>query len=98
MFDVNKDGRLTELELRQILQSAYPSITDLNVNCLFKQADVNGRGSITYGVYLTLPTLIATYEAQGEAQVLPFCSFYSILSILTTQCLYFVSGYLPAKS
>ncbi|XP_020622937.1 calmodulin-like [Orbicella faveolata] len=47
-FDMNGDGRVDESELRHILQSAYPSITDLNVNCLFNQVDVNRRGSVTY--------------------------------------------------
>lgn len=47
-FDMNGDGRVDETELRHILQSAYPSITDLNVNCLFNQVDVNHRGSVTF--------------------------------------------------
>ena len=46
---MNGDGRVDETELRHILQSAYPSITDLNVNCLFNQVDVKHRGSVTYG-------------------------------------------------
>lgn len=46
---MNGDGRVDESELRHILQSAYPSITDLNINCLFNQVDVNRRGSVTYG-------------------------------------------------
>ena len=46
---MNGDGRVDETELRHILQSAYPSITDLNVNCLFNQVDVNHRGSVTFG-------------------------------------------------
>lgn len=48
-FDMNGDGRVDETELRHILQSAYPSITDLNVNCLFNQVDVKHRGAVTYG-------------------------------------------------
>ena len=48
-FDMNGDGRVDESELRHILQSAYPSIKDLNINCLFNQVDVNRRGSVTYG-------------------------------------------------
>ncbi|KAK2560696.1 Lysophosphatidylcholine acyltransferase 2 [Acropora cervicornis] len=36
-FDMNGDGRVEESELRHILQSAHPSITDLDVNCLFNQ-------------------------------------------------------------
>lgn len=47
-FDMNGDGRVDETELRHILQSAYPSITDLNVNCLFNQVDVKHRGTVTY--------------------------------------------------
>lgn len=47
-FDMNGDGRVDEAELRHILQSAYPNITDLNINCLFNQVDVNHRGSVTY--------------------------------------------------
>jgi len=47
-FDVNGDGRIDETDLRHILQSAYPSITDLNVNCLFNQVDAKRRGSVTY--------------------------------------------------
>ena len=46
---MNGDGRVDETELRHILQSAYPSITDLNVNCLFNQVDVKRRGAVTYG-------------------------------------------------
>ena len=46
---MNGDGRVDEAELRHILQSAYPSITDLNINCLFNQVDVNHRGSVTFG-------------------------------------------------
>ena len=46
---MNGDGRIDETDLRHILQSAYPSITDLNVNCLFNQVDAKRRGSVTYG-------------------------------------------------
>ena len=49
VFDMNGDGRVDEAELRHILQSAYPSITDLNINCLFNQVDVNHSGSVTFG-------------------------------------------------
>ncbi|KAK3741161.1 hypothetical protein QZH41_011829, partial [Actinostola sp. cb2023] len=48
MFDVNKDGRVTELELKHILQSAYPSIRELDVNCIFKRIDANNQGSVTF--------------------------------------------------
>ncbi|XP_027038685.1 lysophosphatidylcholine acyltransferase 2-like [Pocillopora damicornis] len=48
VFDMNGDGRVDEAELRHILQSAYPSITDLNINCLFNQVDVNHSGSVTF--------------------------------------------------
>jgi Ca2+-binding EF-hand superfamily protein len=48
---VNKDGRVTELELKHILQSAYPSIRELDINCIFKRIDVNNRGSVTYGKF-----------------------------------------------
>ena len=48
-FDMNGDGRVDETELRNILQSAHPSITDLDVNCLFNQVDVKRKGSVTFG-------------------------------------------------
>ena len=49
VFDVKGDGHLDEPELRQVIQSAFPSIPDLDVSCLFKRVDVNHRGSVTYG-------------------------------------------------
>ncbi|XP_015777859.1 PREDICTED: lysophosphatidylcholine acyltransferase 2B-like [Acropora digitifera] len=47
-FDMNGDGRVEESELRHILQSAHPSITDLDVNCLFNQVDSKRKGSVTF--------------------------------------------------
>ena len=47
------DGRVDETELRHILQSAHPSITDLDVNCLFNQVDVKRKGSVTFSKYGT---------------------------------------------
>lgn len=46
---MNGDGRVEESELRHILQSAHPSITDLDVNCLFNQVDSKRKGSVTFG-------------------------------------------------
>ncbi|XP_031567229.1 lysophosphatidylcholine acyltransferase 2-like [Actinia tenebrosa] len=48
VFDVNKDGRVGELELKHILQSAYPSIRERDINCIFRRIDVNNRGYVTY--------------------------------------------------
>ena len=49
VFDVKGDGHLDEPELRQVIQSAYPSIPDLDVSCLFKRVDVNHKGHVTFG-------------------------------------------------
>lgn len=50
-FDMDGDGRVDETELRHILQSAHPSITDLDVNCLFNQVDVKRKGSVTFNEF-----------------------------------------------
>lgn len=70
---MNGDGRVEESELRHILQSAHPSITDLDVNCLFNQVDSKRKGSVTFGKcgthssvndnYLFVTTLLGSLNA-----------------------------------
>lgn len=62
---MNGDGRVDEAELRHILQSAYPSITDLNINCLFNQVDVNHSGSVTFGGLIDMFLLTSIFSSKS---------------------------------
>ena len=45
-FDANKDGLLTVLELRQLLDSAGESLANVDAGVLVSQSDLNGDGQL----------------------------------------------------
>lgn len=53
-MDVNGDGFVDRAELTQILHAAFDSVEDWHVDEIFDEADVDGRGKISYGMHISI--------------------------------------------
>lgn len=52
IFDVNKDGKIYRNQLGSILRTAFPALTEQQIDDLFARVDVKGYGAITYDEFV----------------------------------------------
>eukprot|EP01102_Stenamoeba_stenopodia_P000087 TRINITY_DN1005_c0_g1_i1.p1 TRINITY_DN1005_c0_g1~~TRINITY_DN1005_c0_g1_i1.p1 ORF type:complete len:213 (-),score=61.94 TRINITY_DN1005_c0_g1_i1:101-739(-) len=62
-FDVNHSGYIEPVELRSVLKSAGLHFTDQVIDCLFKAADCDNNGKISFEEFIRLTMLLEGFKS-----------------------------------